>query len=328
MAENNAVVFSVIMPAYNSEAYVRDAVDSVVRQSYPGWELIAVNDGSTDQTLSILEQYASCDERVKVFSKENGGYVSAVNYGLDKATGDYVCFLGSDDRLCVDLFAQIAAHLADGMPDMIAFRTVCCKGERQYPDAATAFDTFSALYDTDIKTYAARYPAQSEIFFVRDTSRLYKTRLVGDLRYFGKYGMDADGIFSMLVTHKASSFASVPVDGYYWTLREDSVSGRKMTVEVNADRIRNWMQFFDALSAVSPDEITQNELKYLDSLIYLVKQVAVQTPSAPVVGQGIDCIRQNVERYAVRCDARTRAFLRFPKLYLFVYRIAGRFIGK
>lgn len=325
--ENGTVTFSVIMPAYNAEAYVRDAVDSVLGQTYPHWELIAVNDGSADRTLPILEQYAASDARIKVFSKENGGYVSAVNCGLDKAGGDYVCFMGSDDRLSCDLFAEIAAHLTDGMPDMIAFKTVCCAGERQYPDAATAFDSFCELYDTDIKTYAARYPAHSAVFFTRDTSRFYKTRLVGELRYFGKYGMDADGIFSMLFTHRASSFSSVPVDGYYWTLREDSVSGRKMTAEVNADRIRNWVQFFDALSAVPADAVTPTEKKCLETLLYIIKQYSIQNGSAGVIRQGVGCARRNVKRYAVRPDTRTRLFLRLPGLYLLGYRVFRRFAG-
>ncbi len=325
--ENGVVTFSVIMPAYNSEAYVRDAVDSVLGQTYPHWELIAVNDGSKDRTLPILEQYASSDARVKVFSKENGGYVSAVNCGLDKVSGDYVCFLGSDDRLACDLFAQTAARLADGLPDMIAFKTVCCAGERQYPDAATAFDSYCDLYETDIKTYSARFPAHSAVFFTRDTSRFYKTELLGGQRYFGRYGMDADGIFSMLFAHKASSFASVPVDGYYWTLREDSVSGRKMTAEVNADRIRNWVQFFDALTDVPADAVTPTERRCMETLLYIIKQYALQDGSAQVIRQGVDCVRRNVVRYAVRPDARTRAFLLFPRLYLFGYRILRRFAG-
>lgn len=325
--ENRTLTFSVIMPAYNSEAYVRDAVDSVLRQSYPGWELIAVNDGSSDETLHILEQYAASDARVKVFSKENGGYVSAVNCGLDKATGDYVCFMGSDDRLSPDLFGQIAACFSDGLPDMIGFKTVCCLGERTYAEASTRFDTVQAEFDTDIKSYAEKYPAHSEIFFTRDTSKLFKTSLLGDLRYFGKYGMDADGIFSMLFSHRASSFASIPVDGYYWTLREDSVSGRKMTAEVTADRIRNWILFFEALSAVSADRIAPMEKQYLDSLIYLLKQYALEESADGIIEQGLDCVRQNIRRYTIRPTRRTRAFLRFPKLYVQFYRIFKRFAG-
>ena len=64
------------MPCYNSELWVKNALDSIKNQTYPHWELIVVNDGSKDNTPDILNEYAESDERIKVFSKENGGYVS------------------------------------------------------------------------------------------------------------------------------------------------------------------------------------------------------------------------------------------------------------
>ena len=74
-----SVRFSIIMPCYNSASYLREAVDSIVKQDYSDWDLIAVNDGSTDETLNILDSYSKKDKRIKVFSKKNGGYATAVN---------------------------------------------------------------------------------------------------------------------------------------------------------------------------------------------------------------------------------------------------------
>ncbi|MDE5554956.1 MAG: glycosyltransferase [Muribaculaceae bacterium] len=90
---------SVIVPVYNSQSYLKECVESVLTQSFSEWELILVDDGSTDDSNSICQRYASTDHRVRVISKPNGGLSSARNAGLDIATGKYVFFLDADDEL-------------------------------------------------------------------------------------------------------------------------------------------------------------------------------------------------------------------------------------
>ena len=86
---------SVIMPAYNASQFIGEAIGSVLRQSYNNWELLIVNDGSTDETLEKIKQYD--DNRIKVFSQENKGVSAARNVALSKMQGDYFCFLDADD---------------------------------------------------------------------------------------------------------------------------------------------------------------------------------------------------------------------------------------
>lgn len=88
---------SIIMPAYNSEKYIAEAIESVCNQSYKNWELLIVNDGSTDRTPDILNEYAENDDRIKVFHKENAGVSSARNIALSHARGELVTFIDSDD---------------------------------------------------------------------------------------------------------------------------------------------------------------------------------------------------------------------------------------
>lgn len=93
-AKINSLV-SVIMPLYNAEKYVGEAIESVINQTYTNWELIVVNDGSTDNSLEVALKYQS--ESVKVFTQENKGASAARNYGLKEAKGDYIQFLDADD---------------------------------------------------------------------------------------------------------------------------------------------------------------------------------------------------------------------------------------
>lgn len=90
---------SVIIPVYNNAQYLRECLDSAVGQTLEDLEIICVNDGSTDDSLTIMQEYAARDSRVKVIDKPNGGYGHTMNRGLDAATGEYVAFLESDDSI-------------------------------------------------------------------------------------------------------------------------------------------------------------------------------------------------------------------------------------
>lgn len=90
---------SVIIPVYNSQDYLKDCIESILAQSFSDWELIIVDDGSTDGSGPICQDYAKKDSRIKSIAKPNGGLSSARNAGLDIALGKYIFFIDSDDEL-------------------------------------------------------------------------------------------------------------------------------------------------------------------------------------------------------------------------------------
>lgn len=90
---------SVVIPVYNSAKYLHECVDSVLAQSFSDWEVVAVDDGSSDDSPAILDEYAAKDSRIHVIHKPNGGVSAARNDGLDAAIGEYVLFVDSDDYL-------------------------------------------------------------------------------------------------------------------------------------------------------------------------------------------------------------------------------------
>jgi glycosyltransferase involved in cell wall biosynthesis len=91
------MLVSVIMPVYNASRYLRDAIQSLLNQAYTNWELIAVDDGSADDSWAILNSYS--DPRIKIFQRENGGQCAATNTGLEHINGDFVQFFDADDLL-------------------------------------------------------------------------------------------------------------------------------------------------------------------------------------------------------------------------------------
>jgi len=99
--------FSILMPVYNHEDYVREALDSVLAQTDPDWEAIVIDDGSTDGTGAVVDDYATRDARIRVFHQENGGQGRALNAALRRATGEWICWLSSDDLFKPD---KLATH--------------------------------------------------------------------------------------------------------------------------------------------------------------------------------------------------------------------------
>ena len=92
-------LISVIVPVYNVEEYLKQCLDSILEQTFSNYEVILVNDGSTDSSGLICQEYAEKDSRIRYFEKENGGLSDARNYGIEQAQGEYLTFVDSDDFL-------------------------------------------------------------------------------------------------------------------------------------------------------------------------------------------------------------------------------------
>ena len=102
------MLVSFIIPAYNGEKYINQCIKTLQSQRYNNWEAIFINDGSTDNTLIMLMDAANHDNRIKVFSQENKGAAAARNYGIEKANGQYIALLDSDDVwVCNKLECQL-----------------------------------------------------------------------------------------------------------------------------------------------------------------------------------------------------------------------------
>ncbi|HAQ0795523.1 TPA: glycosyltransferase, partial [Enterococcus faecium] len=96
---------SIIVPVYNVEKYLKKCVDSILGQTFTDFELLLIDDGSTDNSGSICDELAKTDNRIKVIHKENGGLSDARNIGIEVAKGDFIGFIDSDDYIDEDMYA-------------------------------------------------------------------------------------------------------------------------------------------------------------------------------------------------------------------------------
>ena len=114
---------SVIVPVYNSEKYLAECISSVIEQTYKNWELLLIDDCSTDKSLDIIKSYADKDMRIRLITNEtNSGPAFSRNRGIENATGDLICFLDSDDYYLPDfLTGMVSAYKNNDVDFVISF---------------------------------------------------------------------------------------------------------------------------------------------------------------------------------------------------------------
>ena len=224
---------TVVLPVYNVEAFLADAVNSILGQGYGNLEIIAVNDGATDGSLAILEAIARRDARLKVHSKPNGGLGAARNTGvkLIKET-DYLLFVDSDDILPMGTIRRYVRSLETSLASLAIGRPGCFYGARYFDRPG-----FAGTYAKDRKEVTVRDVPEVvgdltawNKFFKWDFYR--GTKFPEDVRY-------EDMTLMMRLLLKAPSFNVVSARQYAWRVRGEGESLSKMTTELRSlnDRV-------------------------------------------------------------------------------------------
>lgn len=120
---SETITFSIIVPVYNVQNYLRECLNSILEQSYSNYEVLLIDDGSIDNSAAICEEYVKKDQRVRYYYKTNGGLSDARNYGLGKAKGKYIVFIDSDDYIDKNMLLRSSAKM-ENLPDIISVRMV------------------------------------------------------------------------------------------------------------------------------------------------------------------------------------------------------------
>jgi len=184
---------TVIVPVYNVENYLNKCLDSLINQTYKNLEIIVINDGSTDNSGEICQEYAQKDNRIVYIEKENGGQSEARNMGLDRMTGSYVTFVDSDDWVELDyvenLYKKITKYQADiAVGNYYSFN----EAEGMYYFHIFGDSCYEKVYD-NVSIFENLYESQEMKSFalISVWGKLYKADLLKHLRFdIGKLGED------------------------------------------------------------------------------------------------------------------------------------------
>lgn len=209
---------SIVVPVYNVEEFLSECIDSILRQTYKEWELILVNDGSTDSSQSICEQYCIQDARIRLINKVNGGLSSARNVGIEQAQGDFITFIDSDDVILGDnvLERLVNCFKEDELLDVVQYDVIykwLSKSEyhRTYP-----FMTYTKKEDI-LKGYL------EQSIHVSCCDKLFRTKVFKNIR-FPLAQISEDIAIIPQIIENVNRLRTTDIGYYGYRYREGSIS--------------------------------------------------------------------------------------------------------
>jgi len=256
--------FSFIMPVFQCEKYLAASIQSVLCQDYSDWELILVDDGSTDSSPAICDTFVKKDGRIRVLHQENGGPSAARNAGLKAATGEYVLFIDSDDRFEPNALSILCEHLTSA-PDLVLFSYV----QDNWKDGERT-QLFSRILPQsgviDAAAFCDIYTVLSDGYFINPVwNKAYCLAFLREIKASFPCGISAseDLVFNMQVFSQMKKVVLCDKALYHYTIHgEDSLCGR-FRPDRFADVRYVYEQVQDALAAWSPAALPQWRNQFL-----------------------------------------------------------------
>lgn len=238
---------SIVIPVYNGEKYIRRCFKSIINQQYKNIEVIVVNDGSTDNSESIIKSFVSKNSNFVYIKKDNGGLSDARNCGVQSATGDYICFIDVDDYIDDNLFGQLQQYFPYNY-DLIKYKMIVVdengsiikKNNGPIFDSKTGIEAFNILYKSD------KLVEPAVIY-------LYKKSFWDDNKFsfpIGRYHEDFARI--PLIMLKAKTMVSVDVYGYYYVQSSKSIT-RGNDEQKKLKRAMDLLFHYDYMNSVIDD---------------------------------------------------------------------------
>lgn len=237
--------FSIVIPAYNSEKYIQDCFDSILEQSYPAYEIIVIDDGSSDNTAKIVQNYAKNNKQIKYFYSNHFGVAKARNLGISKVKGDYFVFVDSDDSITSELLSMLKETIEkDNWPDLVKYQLQTIEKEtKEYKNPIFSNErgekAFSKLLVSPMFVTPVTYAYKMDYW--RENQFTYERCAYED---FG---------LTPFVVIKAKTISSIDYVGYNYFIRENSIM-TTVTEEKLKSKNEDAFYHFDRLLTLINDE--------------------------------------------------------------------------
>lgn len=225
-------LISVIVPIYNVEQYLDECLESLIHQTYQNQEIILVDDGSSDKSPQICEEWALKDSRIHVIHKENGGLSSARNVGLDEATGDYIAFVDGDDffdkKMYETLYEGITRSSSIGISAIKFYR---------YEDGKVSIyrKKWDSKVDVLVKSQDFGLLTLKQEVCHAATNKLYRRELLENVR-FREGLLNEDVLFmhdlAKLMKERNYDMWDLAYYAYYYRMRQNSICHSNVPIEV------------------------------------------------------------------------------------------------
>ncbi len=251
--------FSVIVPAYNSERYIEETLDCLLSQTEQDVEVIVVNDGSSDSTQSIVERYSAKDSRVVPVNQENAGVSAARNNGIERANGEYIIFIDSDDLLSADALEKLYVALKATGADLAIFRV------QSFGDGVNQYNPIvdELIKEKNIDCYDKRLLRN---FLV--SNKVYNAELLKNSGVrFPPMRYSEDGAFFMQFVHTVKPKITGVADALFMYRRHSA----SVTHKVNSSLINEFSKSMDFVYSVAEnsfEDAPDKKQDYLQEILF------------------------------------------------------------
>ncbi len=222
--------YSVVIPVYNSEKYLRQCIDSVLCQSHKDFEVILIDDGSTDSSHSICREYERLDNRIRLFVQENMGVSSARNRGIAECIGDYVIFLDSDDCINKRLLHFADEVICETEAELVLFGV----SEEEFTDVDLLTNDYVNVSKSDLTNLQLAIINRDRQIFERDfikapsPCKIYKREVINKyhIRFSEKLHNGEDGIFNLYFMNVVNKVVFVRHKLLFYRAHDTSITHR------------------------------------------------------------------------------------------------------
>ncbi len=243
---NNNPLISILLPVYNTSAYLPQCLDSVFAQTYTNLQVVLVDDGSKDNSLKICQQYAAKDPRIEVYHQENHGVATTRNHLLEKVKGDYVLFVDSDDWIEPDMVEFLVGKALTNNIEMV----VCGNVNNDTPPASEYNEELWSQ-DKAVKEFLRHVSINGSLW-----NKLTKVSLLHNVKFHCGISYGEDALFCWDLLQNAKSILVTNKQLYHYRMNENSLShaswspskmgtGHIVWEELEKKTIDLWPQYAD-----------------------------------------------------------------------------------
>lgn len=275
-----SIKVSIVVPIYNQEKYLQHSINSILSQNYANLDIVLVNDGSTDNSLNIIRSFADADHRITIVDKTNGGLVDATIAGIERAVGNYICFMDPDDYIGDEYIANFI-NLYDKNPDLdfyaagfykdnyINHLPFCLNENKIYDQKSIVLLRNSYIFDGNSL-------GPSQLYHAR-WNKMYKAQVViGSLEKFKRcknISLGEDSIFTYLVLcNSRSGLTTTLINSYYYNIGNQNSITKKLNVADSLTRSRLAFECLENLMEEQEDSTDQAYILYYNLTLQAVSK--------------------------------------------------------
>lgn len=318
-------VLSIIVPAHNAEKHLTTCIESILDQTYTDFELIIVNDGSTDGSEKICNDLMSTDDRIITINQENLGVSAARNAGLDAAAGTYIGFVDADDTIDPDMYELLISNAINHNVDIaicgirrIATKKISIFGGTNQINILNRGEGVSKFFEKKI---------QGSVY-----EKIFKSELINQIRFEGKHYEDVLFTFQALCKSKKTAFIDIPKYNYF--SHENSVSKQKFSKN-HIDTVLFSQQIVEIASKKMPDYL--EEAKALDFVMNISLLNLILLNNKRQYKSDLNMVKYKLDHYSkstkimnslnIKYKVAYYIFKTNKRLYMTLLKLHGRVIG-